>query len=271
MSEKNLLLSTGDFAELVGVSKHTLFYYDEKDIFKPTQVKANGYRYYSIHQVETFSVITSLKDTGMTLEAIHEYLSNRSPRGFYELLEQESNKLSSKIRQLTNLQSAMEEKKITTLKALNQPLNKIAIETYPRRYFYRTEISDVMNPEEYYSAYRTHYTALNKQFGYLSWLEGLLVPTEGILPDIKGYPGYIYTEVPSKETCNFKLESGKYLTIYTEGDDNAVYKRLLALLTYAKENEYDIGTYFFEDLVLDELSIINNEQYVYKLSLQLGK
>lgn len=269
MSKKPLLLSTGKFADLVGVSKHTLFFYEEKDIFKPAKVKPNGYRYYSIHQVETFSVITALKDTGMTLEAIHDYLSKRSPKGFSELLDKESAKLQQKIKQLTDLQTAMDEKKTVTLEALEQPLNKIVKETYPKRYFYRTDISDVMNEAAYYSAYQKHYTELKKQFGYLSWLEGLLVPTKDILPEATGYPGYIYTEVMSEEHSNFKVDGGNYLTLYIEGDDHAVYTNLLALLEYAKGNEYTVGDYFFEDLVLDELSIKQYTHYVYKLSLQI--
>lgn len=269
MSEKDVLLSTGQFADLVGVSKHTLFFYDEKDIFKPAKVKPNGYRYYAIHQVETFSVITALKDTGMTLEDIHDYLARRSPKGFSELLEEESSKLLAKIQRLTDLQRAMEEKKTLTLKALEQPLNKISTETYPKRYFHRTEIADVMDSRIYYHAYQKHYTALKEQFGYLSWLEGLLVPTEDIRPDTKSYRGYIYTEVMHEKHSNFQLEGGKYLTLYTQGDDQDVYTSLLSLLKYAKGNGHTVGDYVFEDLVLDELSIKEYDHYVYKLSLQV--
>lgn len=269
MSDKNIFLSTGQFAKLVGVSKHTLFFYDEKGIFQPTEVKPNGYRYYSLRQVETFSVITALKDTGMPLNKIHDYLEHRSPKGFSKLLEEESKKLSKQIQQLSDLKAAMEEKKAVTLKALEQPLNKISTETSPKRYFHRTEIADVMDSRIYYRAYQKHYTALKEQFGYLSWLEGLLVPTEDIRPDAKSYRGYIYTEVVHEEHSNFQLEGGKYLTLYTQGDDHAVYASLFSLLEYAKGNGYTVGDYFFEDLVLDELSIKEFDHYVYKLSLQV--
>ena len=54
-------LTTGEFATLVGVTKHTLFHYDKIGIFSPELKRSNEYRYYHIFQVETFYVITSLK------------------------------------------------------------------------------------------------------------------------------------------------------------------------------------------------------------------
>ena len=47
-------LTTGEFAKICGVTKHTLFHYDDIGILKPEIVKANGYRYYAIKQFFTF-------------------------------------------------------------------------------------------------------------------------------------------------------------------------------------------------------------------------
>lgn len=269
MSEKPVLLSTGRFADLVGVSKHTLFFYDDKGIFKPVKVKENGYRYYSIRQVETFSVITALKEIGMSLEAIHDYLSTRSPEGFSKLLEEESNCLLEKIKKLTDLHRVMEEKKVVTQEALNQPLEHFFIETYPDRYFFRTEVSNVFNSKAYYNAYRRHYQFLEEKTSRTSWLEGMMVPIKEVTPDSKGYKGFIYTEAKNKICSNFQLKGGRYLVSFTQGDDYAVYSGYLALIKHAKEHGYTIGEYFFEDLILDEMSVKEYSQYVYKLSMQI--
>lgn len=43
---KKMYFSTGEFAKLAGVSKHTLFYYDEIGLLSPEiKNKENGYRY----------------------------------------------------------------------------------------------------------------------------------------------------------------------------------------------------------------------------------
>ena len=47
-------ITTGEFAKLTGVTKHTLFYYDKIGLFSPEIKKENGYRLYSFEQLEVF-------------------------------------------------------------------------------------------------------------------------------------------------------------------------------------------------------------------------
>ena len=62
MKENNTkYFSTGEFAKLCKVHKKTLFHYDEIGLFKPEKVMNNGYRYYSVYQLEAFNVISTLK------------------------------------------------------------------------------------------------------------------------------------------------------------------------------------------------------------------
>lgn len=53
---KQVYFTTGEFAKIVGVSKHTLFHYDKLGIFSPELKGENEYRYYSAFQVEPFFV-----------------------------------------------------------------------------------------------------------------------------------------------------------------------------------------------------------------------
>ncbi len=41
-------LTTGEFARLAGVTKHTLFHYDNIGLFQPEFTDENGYRYYTL-------------------------------------------------------------------------------------------------------------------------------------------------------------------------------------------------------------------------------
>ena len=86
MKEKKYL-TAGQFAKICGVEKHVLFHYDEIGLFQPVMVNENGYRYYSYHQYDTFSVITKLKKMGMPLKDIKVFLEQRSPAVFLQLLE----------------------------------------------------------------------------------------------------------------------------------------------------------------------------------------
>ena len=68
-------MTTGEFANLMGVTKHTLFHYDDIQLFKPEIVTKQDYRYYSLYQMETFNTIMLLKDLGMSLEEIKIFLN----------------------------------------------------------------------------------------------------------------------------------------------------------------------------------------------------
>ena len=59
---KNNYLSTGKLAKMMGITKHTLFHYDEINLFKPEYIDEKGYRFYSIYQIETLDMILILKD-----------------------------------------------------------------------------------------------------------------------------------------------------------------------------------------------------------------
>ena len=79
---KQEYLSAGRFAALVGTTKETLFHYDEIGLFVPKRRGANGYRYYAMDQMETFDVIGMLRELGMPLAEIRNYLEQRSPEKF---------------------------------------------------------------------------------------------------------------------------------------------------------------------------------------------
>ena len=51
--DRHEYMTTGGFASAMGVSKDTLFHYDDIGLFCPEKVSENGYRYYSIYQMET--------------------------------------------------------------------------------------------------------------------------------------------------------------------------------------------------------------------------
>ncbi len=65
--QSELYFTTGEFARILGVGKHTLFHYDEIGLFSPAIKEENGYRYYFVWQMDTFEVIRALQKLGMSL------------------------------------------------------------------------------------------------------------------------------------------------------------------------------------------------------------
>lgn len=63
------------FAEFVGLTVDTLLFYEKIDLFKPFQTnKDTGYRYYSLSQLGEICQIIQLKNLGLTLEEIKQFM-----------------------------------------------------------------------------------------------------------------------------------------------------------------------------------------------------
>ena len=102
---KEKYLTTGEFAQIAGVSKHTLFHYDKIGLFCPEIVLENKYRYYSVYQLDLFFVISLLKDMNMPLEEIKQYLNNRSPQALAALLKEEEKVIEERYKELKRIKT----------------------------------------------------------------------------------------------------------------------------------------------------------------------
>ena len=100
---RNLYMTTGEFAKLMGVTKETLFHYDEIGLFCPECVTENGYRQYSVNQVEVMNTILMLKDLGMPLKEIREFMCHRSPERILQVFAQREKQLNQQIKKLQQM------------------------------------------------------------------------------------------------------------------------------------------------------------------------
>ena len=93
-------LTTGQFAALCKANKKTLFYYDEIGLFCPAVTDSNGYRYYSVFQLDKFALITSLKNLGMELKEIQSYLECEQVEELNAMLLHQQEQIEEKINAL---------------------------------------------------------------------------------------------------------------------------------------------------------------------------
>ena len=73
------MLSIGEFSNICKVSTKTLRYYEERGLLKPSEINPeNGYRYYSIDQLEKMLFISRLKSYSFSLEEIKQIVEGDS-------------------------------------------------------------------------------------------------------------------------------------------------------------------------------------------------
>ena len=59
---KEKLYTVGEFAKICHVTPRTLKYYEERHLLKPAVTGDNGYRYYSLGQIDEVSAILLFRD-----------------------------------------------------------------------------------------------------------------------------------------------------------------------------------------------------------------
>lgn len=101
-------LSISEMAKYAGISRRTLIYYDQIDLFKPVKVGDNGYRYYGIDQYFELDVILLLKNIGMPLEEIQVFLKNRNVDYALQEFYRQRSKVDQQIEQLKDIRTSLD-------------------------------------------------------------------------------------------------------------------------------------------------------------------
>ena len=78
---KNDLMLIGEIAEFFGVSRKAIRLYEKKGIIKPVEVDVqNGYRYYSVEQVQQLNALLELKALGFSLDEIKTVIDGEATK-----------------------------------------------------------------------------------------------------------------------------------------------------------------------------------------------
>lgn len=264
---KKRYCSTGEFARLAGVTKHTLFYYDETGLFSPEIKLENGYRYYAYEQLDVFDIIWMLKELDVSLEKIKEYMDRRTPERLLELLQNEDEIVRKKIKELNKTREWIQKKKKALEDTISVNPGEITIREEPMRYLiqrmvssaderiWAQEIGNLFNDCEQ-AGIKSHYG-----IGYRQNMEDI---SAGIFDNY-----HIFYEMLDQKPAKIEYEvkpAGMYLIAYHTGSYRSIGDTYRKMLTHAMHSGIILGSYCYEDSLLDSLTVSGEEEYLTKIS-----
>lgn len=267
MKNSNMLTS-GEFARLVGTTKDTLFHYDRIGLLKPEgRQEGNNYRYYTLAQLDIFDIIDTLKELDMPLTEIRNYLGLRTPYSLMELFEREDKILNEKIRHLRQARQWMRMKKDMIQQALSIDTGCIELRTLPRMYCAVTYISTDVEQElasavtKLLSICKRYNVPRNYDIGYRQDTRSL---RNGIY---NAYcAGYIPIPQPIKKVPCEEHPAGTYLVGYHCGDWREIGDTYKKIISYADEQRLELEDLCREDSLLDGLSQMSEDDYLTQIS-----
>lgn len=267
-------LTTGEFAKIVGVTKHTLFHYDEIGVFSPELKGENEYRYYSVFQVEPFYVISALKELGMSLKEIKSYLDVRGPENLIELLDKQGKELDKKINHLIAVKKLISQKSQVTKSLFYIDTEKITVKEESKELLLITKALPSPDDRSLAVSYANHIKTCNNNKLTAPYTVGQMIDLKNVINENYSMYSYFHTNISLNQkiiTDTYIKDTGNYLIAYHTRGYHTIDETYKKMLNFAKEENLNLGEYFFEDAILDELSVRGYDNFVIKISIKIVK
>lgn len=264
-----LYFTTGEFANIVGVKKHTLFHYDEIGLFSPAIKEDNGYRYYYAWQVDTFTVIRMLQKLGMPLGEIKAYIQNRSPELFLTMMEAQEEKIDREIDRLKHMKQFIRRECGSVVQAQTVQLDRPRIVPRPEEWLL---ISDVKcNSERKLAEEIVQHVRMWEQ-GYIHISSvGAICYREDLEQGFYDRYAQIYTRVDKriKALNPERYPVGDYIEVFYRGYEASMEKPYRLVTEFAKLHHLRLGQKWYEEFLTDELTVGGYEEYTVRMLVQI--
>lgn len=145
----------GELATLTGLTIRTLRYYDQINLFSPSQYTESGHRLYTKSDLSKLHQILALKQIGLSLDDIKSVITNKEKDFATNIIETQITRIKRDIQVQQNLlyelESALKSirgKKIMSVEELTKLLG--AMKMYQKKYFTKEQLDMMKN---YYDQY----------------------------------------------------------------------------------------------------------------------
>lgn len=264
--------STGEFARLCNVHKKTLFHYDEINLFKPEKIMDNGYRYYSQNQLEVFNVIYTLKEIGMPLKAIKIFMDERTPQKVIELFEHETEQIEKEIENLKKKQQLMATK-IKLIKEGLVSIGPLQLEEQGEEYLILSAPIQETDIDYDIETYTKHVDYCTKEQLAMGYLPGAIIKKQYLEAHEFSCYSYYFSKVDRedfREGMKIKPQ-GLYAVGHFRGYYDKSYAMYKELMKYIKEHGLSVTGDAYEEVLIDEVSVKEREDYRIKISIAVKK
>lgn len=268
--DRRKYMTTGEVANVMHVTKNTLFHYDKIGLFSPELKLDNDYRLYSTRQLEVLEAILWLRELDMPLEDIRRFLKDRTPRKLLELFEVEEKLAAAQMKRLRDRMEWMREKKKEIEELLNLDLDGIYMKKMAKRYYIIDDVGGGSEQEFAKSVGNliTVYGESNDSMCYdIAYIQDEEDIKSGVYDNYRNVA--LLTSKKPKALKWYEIVEGDYLLAYHRGHWESIGEAYVRLITYAKEQRLKLCGDFVERYVIDNLASENEEEFVTEISVRV--
>ena len=265
------LYKIGDISKLYNISNDILRYYEKIGLLIPDVRGENGYRYYSERQLWKLNNIRSLRNLGVSLNEIIDFLNTRSIKKTKEMIEFQLKKIDENLKELLELKKELEIKKENIKYFENFSDYEVPrIKYFPKRYILlkngnfrdENEINLELKKLKKKSEEDNDFIFTENEIGTIIKLEDWKKDK---------YYNYIGTFVITCDKENSYIDSGDYLTYFFKGDYISIDKHYKKIKNYIEKNRLKISGDVIELYHIEMHITENKEEYVTEIQIPLEK
>lgn len=250
-------ISISQMAELHGITRQTLIYYDNIDLFKPAKVDDNGYRYYSKQQIPYLREICFLRHLDISIKNILEHFKKRSPENELFRLEKQKQYIQEEIMKFNKINKYLTQRMELYKEAVDSSKLKLGSPFLhylkPRKAIFAEYVKPINKENLHITLMKlwnlnfAHESIPSSSFGSILKKDGVIAGRylEGagsciFLPDMDDYQGCNVVNIPG----------GDYICMYKYGMPYEV-EYIEKLVNYLKENQYELTNDIIDICLLD--------------------
>ncbi|MGG4495019.1 MerR family transcriptional regulator [Brevibacillus reuszeri] len=260
--------TTSEMAKTCGVTKHTLFHYDEIGLLKPDFVNEKGYRFYSFKQCYTLDIINVLKKAGSSLQEIKDFFQNQNSTMFVNLIQQKQRELELEHLRIQKMQYFLKGAVEMTQTAMHDLRETPMVEECEAQYFITTRVEQCVDEQEYAIKLREHRDYSEKhlilhEFPLWSILSKERFDAENY------YPNYIAYKLisPIQTEKMVTRPKGKYAVLDHIGSYESMSSTYTTLKKYINSTGLQVCTNVYEVEMLNYLTEEDPDNFIIRISV----
>lgn len=268
--------TTSEFAKLCGVSKHTLFHYDDIGILKPETINDSGYRFYSIKQFFAFDIISILKEAGTPLKEIKEYIEHQDIEHFLAILKEKKKHLADEQKKIERMQRLLQKTIDMTNHAIHTTCGQPKIEECEEEYLIAVKLPRQDSEKKCLSKISDLYKYCLNHCLIDAWPTGIIISKNSLETyeqiELFKNADYFFCKIDYRYDSEWLYikPKGKYAVIDHKGSYESMPATYEKLKDYITEKNLSIIGNAYEFELLGCIAVGDPEKYVIKIAIQVG-
>ena len=261
------MFSVGELARYQDISRQTLIFYDRIGLFKPAFTAENGYRYYSVEQVDYLDTILLLKKIGFSLDEIREHMESYRAEDSRAVLTAQIENIENKIDELKLIKSRLEHKCIQLERVeKNIPLEPFTSEQKEIYILYENVEKPYDRKEIAIATKKCYAEALSENLPVF-FQSGVSIPLREIEKGnyLSASISYLLSDrIPGRKNIR-KLPKGKVAGIYHKGNYYEIASSYRKLVDYCNSNGLRIISDSYEFIINDYITSRDEDEFLTKI------